>query len=160
MLCKGVVGLRREYRARSDGDGLDIVVGGRSVRGGDGDGAELLRGVHEALAELADGGLGGDKLLPALGGHAERPRRDGLRGVDGHRGQRRGTTGDLVPGRAREPAAGNGDSRRARRRTYAEARRRMKRLVSDELWEPVEPLLPPEPDKPKGGRPRDRKSVV
>ena len=30
----------------------------------------------------------------------------------------------------------------------------MKRLVSDELWELVEPLLPPEPDKPKGARPR------
>ena len=27
-------------------------------------------------------------------------------------------------------------------------------LVSDELWEIVEPLLPPEPPKPKGGRPR------
>jgi transposase len=27
-------------------------------------------------------------------------------------------------------------------------------LVSDELWELVEPLLPPEPAKPKGGRPR------
>jgi transposase len=29
-----------------------------------------------------------------------------------------------------------------------------KKLVSDELWEIVEPLLPPEPPKPKGGRPR------
>ena len=29
-----------------------------------------------------------------------------------------------------------------------------KGLVSDELWEAVEPLLPPEPPKPKGGRPR------
>ncbi len=29
-----------------------------------------------------------------------------------------------------------------------------KQLVSDELWEIVEPLLPPEPPKPKGGRPR------
>src|SRR4051794_13729718 len=27
-------------------------------------------------------------------------------------------------------------------------------LVSDELWEIVEPLLPPEPPKPEGGRPR------
>ncbi len=27
-------------------------------------------------------------------------------------------------------------------------------LVSDELWAIVEPLLPPEPAKPKGGRPR------
>jgi transposase len=27
-------------------------------------------------------------------------------------------------------------------------------LVSDELWELVEPLLPPEPPKPKGGRSR------
>ena len=27
-------------------------------------------------------------------------------------------------------------------------------LVSDELWAVVEPLLPPEPPKPKGGRPR------
>jgi transposase len=29
-----------------------------------------------------------------------------------------------------------------------------KELVTDELWEIVEPLLPPEPSKPKGGRPR------
>jgi transposase len=29
-----------------------------------------------------------------------------------------------------------------------------KELVSDELWEIVEPLLPKEPPKPKGGRPR------
>ncbi len=29
-----------------------------------------------------------------------------------------------------------------------------KHLVSDELWEQIEPLLPPEPPKPKGGRPR------
>src|SRR5215211_4964309 len=29
-----------------------------------------------------------------------------------------------------------------------------KELVSDELWEVVEPLLPGEPPKPKGGRPR------
>lgn len=27
-------------------------------------------------------------------------------------------------------------------------------LVSDKLWEIVEPLLPPEPPRPKGGRPR------
>ncbi len=30
----------------------------------------------------------------------------------------------------------------------------MKPLVSDELWALVEPLLPPQPPKPKGGRPR------
>ena len=29
-----------------------------------------------------------------------------------------------------------------------------KHLVSDELWEQIEPVLPPEPPKPKGGRPR------
>ena len=29
-----------------------------------------------------------------------------------------------------------------------------KPLVSDELWELIAPLLPPEPAKPKGGRPR------
>jgi len=29
-----------------------------------------------------------------------------------------------------------------------------KPLVPDELWAIVEPLLPPEPPKPKGGRPR------
>ena len=29
-----------------------------------------------------------------------------------------------------------------------------KELVSDELWEIIEPLLPPEPPKPQGGRPR------
>ena len=27
-------------------------------------------------------------------------------------------------------------------------------LVSDELWQEIAPLLPPEPAKPKGGRPR------
>jgi transposase len=29
-----------------------------------------------------------------------------------------------------------------------------KELVTDELWEVVKPLLPEEPPKPKGGRPR------
>ena len=29
-----------------------------------------------------------------------------------------------------------------------------KQILSDELWEVIEPLLPPEPAKPKGGRPR------
>lgn len=28
------------------------------------------------------------------------------------------------------------------------------KLVSDEFWEVVQPLLPPEPPRPKGGRPR------
>ena len=30
----------------------------------------------------------------------------------------------------------------------------MKRLVGDELWRIVESLLPSDPSKPKGGRPR------
>jgi transposase len=38
----------------------------------------------------------------------------------------------------------------------------VKSLVSDELWELVEPLLPPEPPKLKGGRPRipDRQALT
>jgi transposase len=29
-----------------------------------------------------------------------------------------------------------------------------KQLISNELWAVIEPLLPPEPEKPRGGRPR------
>lgn len=34
--------------------------------------------------------------------------------------------------------------------------------VTDELWDGIEPLLPPEPPKPKGGRPRipDRRCLM
>ena len=36
-----------------------------------------------------------------------------------------------------------------------------KPLVSDELWALIKPLLPPEPAKPKGGRPRiDNRAVL
>ena len=37
-----------------------------------------------------------------------------------------------------------------------------KQLVSDELWALIEPLLPPEPPKPRGGRPRldNRKALT
>src|ERR671916_336861 len=36
-----------------------------------------------------------------------------------------------------------------------------KKLVTDELWEVVEPLLPEEPPKPRGGRPRiDDRAVL
>ena len=37
-----------------------------------------------------------------------------------------------------------------------------KELVSDELWNTIEPLLPEEPPKPKGGRPRvdDRSALA
>jgi|UPI0005A4F3E3 transposase len=38
----------------------------------------------------------------------------------------------------------------------------MDALVPDDLWAVVEPLLPPEPEKPKGGRPRasDRSALA
>jgi transposase len=36
-----------------------------------------------------------------------------------------------------------------------------KELVSDELWKTIEPLLPDEAPKPKGGRPRvDNRSAL
>jgi transposase len=36
-----------------------------------------------------------------------------------------------------------------------------KELVTDELWETIESLLPPEPSKPQGGRPRiDNRAVL
>jgi transposase len=37
-----------------------------------------------------------------------------------------------------------------------------KELVTDEMWEVIEPLLPEEPPKPKGGRPRidDRSALT
>ena len=34
------------------------------------------------------------------------------------------------------------------------------RLVSDEFWEVVQPLLPPEPPRSKGGRPRKHDRAV
>ena len=38
----------------------------------------------------------------------------------------------------------------------------MDTLVPDDLWAVIEPLLPPEPEKPKGGRPRasDRSALA
>jgi transposase len=30
----------------------------------------------------------------------------------------------------------------------------MAKLVTDDLWDRIEPLIPPEPPRPKGGRPR------
>ena len=54
------------------------------------------------MAELADAGLGSDKLLFAVGRHAEHTGGNGVRGVDGNRGQRRGASGALVFGRACE----------------------------------------------------------
>jgi transposase len=38
----------------------------------------------------------------------------------------------------------------------------VKQLVPDELWMTIEPLLPPEPPKPNGGRPRvpDREALA
>jgi hypothetical protein len=35
-----------------------------------------------------------------------------------------------------------------------------RRRASDELWQVVEPLLPPEPDRSKGGRPRVPTTMV
>lgn len=35
-----------------------------------------------------------------------------------------------------------------------------KELVSEELWEAIKPLLPPEPPKHRGGRPRVPNRVV
>ena len=35
-----------------------------------------------------------------------------------------------------------------------------KPLITDDLWKIVEPLLPPEPSKPKGGRPRFNNRAV
>jgi transposase len=40
------------------------------------------------------------------------------------------------------------------RGTWVKEDHMAKQLLSDELWEKVRPFLPPEPPKPKGGRPR------